>query len=129
MAHLDELILDIVSGEDRELPRTIDMTPIDPDTLSKAWLTVKANEDDADVDAIFQKIITTALSADGQIDDSGSADLSAHLYFLIPSADTDLLTPGQYYFYDIKGLSSSGAKKVLEGGRMIANHPITLAQA
>lgn len=130
MSHLNATIDDIVAGEDVEIPRSIDLSSIADDTLDKAWLTIKENLEDSDDDAIVQKVITTDLSDDGMIDEPGTGDpLTAHLYFLLPSEDTLLLTPDIYYFYDIKGLSSSGAKKVLEGGRIIVSHPVTIADA
>lgn len=130
MAHLNSLLDDLVVGEDRELPRTVDITPIG-DTLARAWFTVKEDPLDLDADAIFQKEITGTLSADGQIDNTGSGSPldTAHLYFLLPSADTLLLEPERYYYFDIKGKSTSGAKKVLEGGRLIANKQITQAES
>lgn len=130
MSHLTSIISDLVAGEDRELPRSIDLSSISPDTLDKAWLTIKESLDDSDDDAIVQKTITTVLSDDGQIDEPGTGDpLTAHLYFLLPSDDTLLLEADRYYFYDIKGLSSTGAKKVLEGGRIIVSPPVTLASS
>lgn len=131
MAHLSALIDDIVRGEDRSLPRTVDLTPLDGDSLVMAWFTVKANETDSDADAIFQKEITSAQDANGQIDVTGGGNpiVNAHLNFLIPSASTLLLDAWRYYFYDIKGLSSGGAKKVLEAGRIIAAEQITQAES
>lgn len=131
MAHLNELIDDLVVGEDRELPRSVDISPIE-DTIAKAWFTVKRYLTDDDVDAIIQKEITAALTADGHIDDIGSLSpiANAHLYFLIPSTDTLLLEPDIYYYYDVKGKSSSNAaKKVLEAGRLIASAQITQAES
>ena len=129
MAHLNELLDDIVRGEDRELPRTVDLTPIE-DTLAKAWFTVKVLPTDDDADAIFQKVITTVVSADGNIDEPGTGDpLTGHLYFLLPSADTLLLEADTYYYYDLKGKSSTGAKKVLEGGRLIVAEQVTQAES
>ncbi len=128
-------LLKLFRGEDREVPRSIVLTRIAPDTLSTAWLTVKLNADDDDADAVFQKEITGAASVDGQIVDAGSGDpLTASLYFLIPSADTLLMTADIYYFYDIKGKSSTGAKKILEPddgdiGRIIAGQEITQAES
>ena len=128
-------LIRLFRGEDREVPRSIVLTRIAPDTLSKAWLTVKLHEDDDDADAIFQKEITSVVGADGHITDTGSGDpLTATLYFLIPSIDTLAMAADIYYFYDIKGLSSTGAKKILEPeegieGRIIASHQITQAES
>lgn len=125
------LISELVRGEDRSLPRTVDLTSIDGDSLSKAWLTVKTSPHDADADAIFQKIITPVLNADGQIDSvgGGSPIQSGHLYFLIPSADTLKLVANVFYFYDIKALSSGSAKKVLETGKIVATEQVTIADS
>lgn len=132
MAHLDNIILDIVLGEDRTLGYDVeDMDELDGDTLAKAWFTVKVNEDDLDVDALFQKAITPSLTADGQIDviGGGSPIADAHMFFLLPKTTTILATPDIYYFYDVKVQSSGAADKVVDAGRMIFRRGITLANS
>ncbi len=126
--HLDETIDDIVCGEEFEVPRTVVVSDILPDTLAKAWFTVKRRIWDTDAVAVFQKTITTSLNGDGQITVIGATDVDAELYFLLSASDTALLDPNVLYFYDIKCLSSAGAPKVVEGGRLSINAAITQAE-
>ncbi len=116
-------------GEDKEVPRTVTVTDILPDTLAKAWLTVKRKLTDSDADAVIQKIITPTLGSDGQIDVVGAADADGHLFFLLTATDTRTLAASVRYFYDIKALSSGGAAIQLEDGRMIARAAVTQASS
>ncbi len=129
MAHLESIISDFVQGDARELPRTVVVDDIIPDTLSKAWFTVKRRLTDLDADAIIQKTITPIVSADGQIDNVGAADADGHLVFYLTAADTSSMAAGIRYFYDIKALSSGGAATVLEEGRIVARSPVTRADS
>src|SRR5262245_13966407 len=128
MAHLHSLIDELVRGEDREFDLTVmNMDEIGGDSLARAWFTVKSSPNDTDAAAIFQKEITTSLTAAGRIDvpGGGSPIQNAHMFFNIPSSDTLKLEADIYYFYDVKALSSGNAKKVLESGRLIAVEQIT----
>ncbi len=129
MAHLEGTISDFVQGDARELPRTVVVADILPDTLSKAWFTVKRRLTDSDADAIIQKTITAIVSLDGQIDNVGAADANGHLVFYLSAADTNSLAAGVRYFYDIKALSTGGAATVLEEGRITARSPVTRASS
>lgn len=95
-------ITNLVTGDFRQIPWSITNVP-SGGAVSKGWLTVKAAEDDDDVDAIFQKVITTTLVTDeGHITATGSGTGVATGFFNLLMADTDLLTPLQTYFYDMQ---------------------------
>lgn len=132
MAHLNNLIDDIVCGEDRLLGYSVeDMDELDGDTLTKAWLTVKVNEDDLDASALYNKEITTSLSAHGQIDiaGGGSPVTDAHLFFILTRTETALATPDIYYFYQVRVRSSGDADKVVDAGRMIFRRTVKISLA
>lgn len=69
----------------------------------KAWLTVKADASDAEVDLIFQKIIDESLDVtQGHITNTGAVGNVATGFFNLLSADTILLMPQTPYAYDIQ---------------------------
>jgi len=71
--------------------------------VSKAWLTIKANETDLDVNAIIQKEITTVLATgEGHITDSGSVDGIAAGFFNMLETETIDITPLTPMYYDIQ---------------------------
>jgi hypothetical protein len=127
----DLTLLKITRGEDRSLPRSVDLTALAGESLAKVWFTVKRSPADTDADAIFQKIITPVLNADGQINvaGGGSPIAAAHLFLQIPRTDTLKLDADIYYPWDIKGKSSGGAIKVLEAGLIVAAAQITRAES
>lgn len=129
MSHLRGTINDFVRGDSYQLPRTVTITDILPDNLSKAWLTVKRSIADSDEQAVFQKTVTTTLSEDGHIDEAGSESAAGHLYFLLTAADTNALAALLLYHYDIKVLSSGGATRVVESGRITASSAVTQASS
>ena len=103
MPTLDALINDLVSGDARQLTRTISDIP-SGELATDAWLTVKEHPDDADAAAVFQKAITTT-NADGtgQITDAGSGTpWLVKVRFDLKDTDTALLVPGRTYYYDIQ---------------------------
>ncbi len=70
--------------------------------IEKAWLTVKLRESAPDSDKLFQKTITTTVSADGQITDYDPAGGDLAMYFELAAADTASARVGIPYRYDIK---------------------------
>src|SRR5215510_7731579 len=129
-----ESTLDFVAGTSKKIPRTLDIADILPDTLEKAWLTVKRSLDDDDEGAVLQKTITLVLNEEqGQIENAGDEDADASFYFLLSSDETLALwtdNPDDVsYFYDIKVLSSSGASDVPERGRLNLIAPVTRVNA
>ena len=129
MSHLRETINDFVRGDSYQLPRTVTITDILPETLVKAWFTVKRRIVDSDDDAIIQKTITTVLSVDGQIDEGGTAIADGHMYFLLTATDTNAMAALNIYHYDIKVLSSAGDAKVVESGRITSSASVTQASS
>lgn len=102
MPNYQGTISNLVQGDFRQVPFTIPNVPTSG-ALSKAWLTVKANEDDIDINALFQKIITTVLDLDqGHITADGAGVGVAAGFFNILSDDTFELTPLEVYYYDIQ---------------------------
>lgn len=83
MTVLSNTISGYVVGDDLEIQRSIEV----PQAISKAWFTVKSDSSDSDEDAILQKIITDALTTDGQIMDTGSGG-TATISFTISGANS-----------------------------------------
>ncbi len=131
MVHLSGVIADITRGDAYQIPRFVDIAEIDPETLSKAWFTVKRRLADADEDAVIQKSITTAVTDEGSIDNIGASSpmTDAHLFFLLTPDDTRALKVNHVYFYTIKVLSSGNAPKTIEGGRLQASEATTQAES
>jgi hypothetical protein len=99
-------IENIVQGDNIDITRTIDQLPA---SITKAWLTVKANRSStADTNAIFQKTITSInVPGVGVIVDDGTGDGIAEVRFELVNADTVLLTNETAYYYDIQVLTST----------------------
>ncbi len=125
----DEAIDGFAQGDAFEIPRTILVSDILPDTLSKAWFTVKRRQTDSDANAIFQKVITPTLASDGHIDEVGSDDENGHLYFIVTSTDTRSMAADIRYFYEVKVLSSGGYPKRMEEGRIMARAGVTQTES
>lgn len=94
-------------------------------TISKAWLTVKLKEADADVAALIQLTITVSLTASGQITDASTPDIT--LFFDVSRTLTGNAKPMVYYF-DIQVQNSAGAIHTLEKGSIRFIRRITQAQ-
>lgn len=89
--------LNVKRGDDwvRKLIFTDELTGLPVDITDwTVFFTVKANKDDADVDAIFQLIWTATLSSDAD-------PALGETVLRIPKASTDSKTPG-YYWYDVQ---------------------------
>jgi hypothetical protein len=84
-----------VAGDDLDLVVTITDLPEETE-INKAWFTAKEHEDDADVDAIVQKIVTSGFAH------SGTASVTVSFTILLTAAETELFRPGRPYFYDIQ---------------------------
>jgi hypothetical protein len=126
MPNYEATITNFAAGDDLSIERTITTVP-SGQTMSTAWLTVKRSVSDTDVQAVFQKEITSALVAgEGQIDDTG-ADGTAHLIFYLAAADTVLLTPLSDYRYDIQVKLSGGGISTPEIGVITAFPQMTRA--
>lgn len=123
--------LTVTRGDADQVPAIVDISDILPDTLAKAWFTVKRRTVDSDAQAVIQKVITPTPSADGQIDNVGSASplTSATMYFLLTADETAALSDKVLYYYSIKALSLGGAPKTIESGRLRAAAEITQANS
>lgn len=115
----------LTRGDAQAVPATVDVTDILPDVLSKAWFTVKRRRVDTDEQAVIQKTITSSLTDQGQIDNVGATDVDGSLFFLLTPDDSNALDANILYYYDIKVLSSGGAPKILESGRVQAFESVT----
>ena len=125
MANLDEKIINVVSGDDFQVVRTIDNISVGQH-LIEAWFTIKENKWDADY--IFQKHITTIEAANqGVISDTGDTDQIANLQFNLIPANTLLLIPFYEYVYDIQVKTNVGYIYTPELGTFISQFSLTEA--
>jgi hypothetical protein len=102
---------DIVRGDNRRIERTFTGIPTGY-VIEKAWLTVKATTAATDAQAVFQKVITTAAMADGQITTANSAGGEFAMYFELSQANTLAPTAWQEYYYDIQVKVSSPQSEI-----------------
>lgn len=92
----------IVIGNRRLITRTVTNLPITNVTITTAWLSIKANETDADGNEILLKTITTTLTTDGQVVDSSGTDGQGNVIFILTPTNTALFVSGTQYHYSIK---------------------------
>jgi len=124
MANLSASISDVVAGDDYEITRTITDIPAS-DEIVTAWLTCKADIDDADNEALFQKEITGSdVPGTGQITDTGADGTGAVRFDLVPD-DTVLPTPGTAAVYDIQILTDDGKVYTVEIGTITTTQGVT----
>ena len=95
MPDLEARITKIVAGDALEVRRTIDRAGSGfaaGVVITDAWFTCKNALADADVDALFQKAITTTdLLGTGQIEDDGAGDVDFVVRFDLLPADTTVI--------------------------------------
>lgn len=104
-----------VIGDDFRVRRTY--TTLPPGVvITKAWFTVKRSEKQADVDALIRKVITIALTADGQITDADTAGGNLGMFFDPNKGETINAKPDLEYLYDVQVLVSDGKIHTLEKG-------------
>lgn len=116
-----------VKGDDLDVIRTVTNIPAGQ-TVTQAWLTVKAAGGGADP-GIFQKDIDSIEdAAQGHITDNGSGDGTAVLKFYLTGTNTKLLTPGQSYDYDIQIKTSANKHYTPEIGKLSCVAEVTLAE-
>ena len=117
----------LVTGDSFTLQVTVGGLPLTV-TLTKAWMTVKTLQADADP-GIFQKAITTTAVTDvGQITDDGTDSTTAVLQFDCTVVDTALLTALSQYFWDCQVRCSDGTVHTVIGeSTLIAGYGITAA--
>lgn len=118
------LITGLVIGNDFDFERTLTDVPVGA-VLSKAWLTIKNNWWDADVDAIIQKAITSSANPGvGQITDTGADEIGT-VFFQLTNTDTSLLYPDRIYWYDCQVKTNTGKIYTAEKGNFIPASRIT----
>lgn len=131
MPDLDARITQFVEGDSLSIRRTIDRTLSGLTTgvvVTKAWLTVKANEGDADPGLVQKAITTTNQAGVGQIEDDGTGDVDIVLRFdLTPTNTLAISTTGR--FYDIQVLTDGGAIYTPEKGQIRAKAQVTTASS
>jgi hypothetical protein len=120
-------------GDDLLVRRTINRSASNLPTgvsIAQAWLTVKENESDADVDALVQKDITTTdVSGTGQIEEDGSAqagDANPILRFDIAASDTRTIG-NNHRWYDIQVKTDTGAIYTGEKGEIWGVGDVTVS--
>src|SRR5262245_50955367 len=96
--------------------------------MAIAWLTIKESKRDSDAEAIVQKRITTTLTAEGQILDTGAGDNIGQLTFILVSADTADLREGKNYRFDIKIKFNSGRFETPEMGICKVKEAVTMTE-
>lgn len=96
-------------------------------TISKVYLTVKNDPTDADGSALFQKSITTTLTTSGQITDATTTDGSIAFNVIVLDTESDNLTAGEDYYYDLQGIGSDGAIYTFETGIITPAQGVTAA--
>jgi len=96
--------------------------------VTKAWLTVKDELTDADVDALVQKEITTTDAPGvGQLEDDGNGDTDPVLRFDLVAADTRAIGATHRY-YDIQVLLNVNSSIYTgEKGEVWGEGDVTLA--
>ena len=109
--------LGLVRGDIISIYRTVNNIP-SGDSISKAYLFVKAAYADADGSATFSKTVTSSnVAGTGQVEDTGSSDLSGRIRFDLTNANTTAVTADTPYYYDIQILTTLGSVFTLEIGR------------
>ncbi len=87
------------------------------ETVTRAWLMIKASELTSDANAEIKKEITTSdVAGTGQVEKDGS-DGTALLRFDVVAADWTPVNADQEYFYAIQVLLSGGNITTLERGK------------
>lgn len=109
-----------VAGNTFNIPRVVPAIPTGL-TISKAWLTIKVNETDADPGVVQKAITSTLVAGQGQItaigDGTGGEPVgTGALFFIITSADSTLLGAGKKYVFDVKLKFSDGSFATTERG-------------
>jgi len=134
MPNYNATISGFAVGDDLVVRRTINRSASNLPTgvvIAKAWMTVKENLSDADVDAIITKEITTVEDAgnNGHIEEDGSAqagDANPILRFDIQAADSRLIDANHRY-YDIQVKTDTGAVYTGEKGVIYGESDVTIS--
>lgn len=128
MPDLDSQVRGIVAGDDISLRRTIGFAATGFETgvtIDEAWLTIKVAEEDADIAALVQKIITTTdVPGTGEIETDGTGDVDMVVRFDLEPADT-VLIGSVLRFFDIQVKTAGGLIYTPEKGRITTTSQVT----
>lgn len=113
MADLNVTINDLVCGDDYDIIRDIINIPTGQ-SIAEAWLTVR--EEHWSTDAVFTKHITTTISGDGIIEDTGVGDTVGKVRFTLRADETVTLHEFFPYSYDIQLKTDLGKVYTPESG-------------
>lgn len=122
---LNEQITGYVAGDSLTLPFSVPNMPAGR-TLTKAWFTVKIAKTDADVAAVLQLTITTALTSQGQITDATGVAAGA-LTFTATAAQTAAIGADTPRYYDVQIKDDLGQIATIEGGTITFEQGVTAA--
>lgn len=113
------------AGDDWTIRRIVANVPAGQ-TLTDAWFTAKANLEDLDAAALFQKHVNAVSDQPGVgfIENSGSGGTATIRFDLVP-ADTVKFKPWLVYWYDIQVKTSLGKFDTPDDGTIIATPQIT----
>lgn len=125
MTNTGQKIKDIAVGDAFRIQRTYTSLPTGI-TITKAWMTAKTSERVLDAAALFQKEITVALNADGQITDAETTDGAVAMFFDLTPANTIAALPNVEYVYDIQVLTSDGKPHTMEKGTIVFIKQVTI---
>lgn len=119
-------IRDKTAGDDWTIRRNVVNVPASQ-SIVKAWMTVKKNLEDADADAIIQKVVDSPIDTPGtgQIENDGASTHIAIIRFDLTNEETALLEPYTTYFYDIQVQTSTDKYDTPDDGTIIAKPQIT----
>ncbi len=116
----------ITRGE--KFPKRYTVAYLQGGSVDKAWLTVKTDPATvADASAtIAKEISSTNVAGTGQVEDDGATSGVAVLRFDLTSTDTEALTAGLEYTYDLRVLMDTSANIfTIIKGPLIAEEYVT----
>lgn len=120
-------IRDAIHGSNYQINRSITDVPTGQ-TIEKAWLTMKRNLTDSDVNSAMQKIISTAdVVGTGQI--TNPSDGNCTVRFDLHGSDWDRVVAGNMYEFDIQLKTSDGYIYPAVLGSFVAIPRVTQALA
>ena len=124
MPNLNASLSCIVTGDNITLNFIIgNIPPGDP--CAKAWFTVKADPNDPDTSAVFQKTIDSTATPAGIITDDGATTGEAVLIFQVLPAESNRLAPDTSLNYDVQIKTAAGMVYTAEIGSLYAVKGIT----
>ena len=123
MASETENLTGLTRGNDVTLKFTI-ATSRD---LASARFIAKRKAKDLDAAAVVNKLITTSLTADGQITDAGGVDDSATAQFILTRNETDDFLAGKAYQWELEVSDEDGNFTTPKGGTITFQERVRIA--